>query len=1116
MAVAKSSVIRTAMLVATVYGLGAGLYIWLSDVVLFKQLAASPAALLRLSLLKGSLFVVATAAALFVLVWRAALRVERATQKVAAQAAEVIRASEARYRLLAESATDFIFTFDRELRLTYLNDAAARELGQPATALLGLPLDQVLPPTAAPQQREKLLRVMELGESEVHEALVAFPRRKLWLSTSLVPMREESTGKVTAVLGVARDITAIKRQQEVQEVTFAISQAANSATRLDELLPSIHRAVGRLLPAQNFYIALLDEDRGVLSFPYFVDEMEAPPSPQPLGRGLTEYVLRTGEPLLATREVFGRLAAAGEVELVGASAVDWLGVPLKVRERAIGVLVVQSYREQVRFDRAAQELLEFVSAQVAMAIERTRAEEALRESEERFRVLVETTPVGVMIIEGDTIVYANPGASCITGYRPEEMVGTSFIVGVHPDHRTLMAGRAFARQAGTLAADEYEVKILTKDGRERWVHGSSGRALLRGGPALVTTFFDVTERRRAEQEREESHRVLRLVLDTIPVRVFWKDRQSRYLGCNSLFARDAGLNSPEEVVGKTDFEMGWRDQAERYRADDAAVMASGEPRLNCEEPHVTPDGRRLVLRTSKVPLRGPDGSVLGVLGTYEDITERKRALEALQESEEKYRSLVEMSPDAIAIHADGKLLFINEQGARLLGYPSPAAMVGRPVLEFVHPDYHSLVLERTRRASQEGLPQPLVSQVLVRADGTPLEVEVASRPFTYGGKPAVQTVVRDVSARRAVEERLRQAQKLEAFGQLAGGVAHDFNNLLQALLSTTQVLRARQVGNPEVAAGLEELEAYLHRGAVLARQLLLFARREVTRLELSDLNQLVANTTAMLQRLLPEHVTLRVELWPQVIPVRVDSGQMEQVLVNLVVNAREAMPAGGQLVVRTGIGSAGAWLEVADSGVGIPPELHQRIFEPFFTTKPAGEGSGLGLSVVHGIAVRHGGQVEVASEPGKGATFRFTVPLAEELPPPPPSPRPRPTVAHRRQRAKVLLVEDEEGAREGLREALGLLGFPAEAVGSAEAALAVAEKRDFDVLLSDLLLPGMHGWELAKKLQQRWPRLKVIIMSGYAFDEAIRRGVDEGAVRFLQKPFDVQTLAAALEGALGG
>ena len=246
-----------------------------------------------------------------------------------------------------------------------------------------------------------------------------------------------------------------------------------------------------------------------------------------------------------------------------------------------------------------------------------------------------------------------------------------------------------------------------------------------------------------------------------------------------------------------------------------------------------------------------------------------------------------------------------------------------------------------------------------------------------------------------------------------------------------------------------------------------------------------------------------------------DQGQLEQVLVNLVVNAIDAMPEGGELTVRTGRdGSEWAWFEVQDSGVGIDDAIRNRIFEPFFTTKPAGKGTGLGLSVVHGIVTQHGGHIQVTSRPGGGATVRVFIPYhgSGELPALPALPEEAPVRVGQGER--VLLVEDEKGAREGLHEMLTMLGYSVVAVASGEAAEATSPAEPFDVLLTDLMLPGVHGGELARRLTSRWPLLKVVVMSGYTPDEAIRQGVIDGSVRFLQKPFDMGTVARELRAVL--
>jgi PAS domain S-box-containing protein len=670
-------------------------------------------------------------------------------------------------------------------------------------------------------------------------------------------------GALVGLQGIAHDISERRQAERVQAAIYRISEAANSAANLQELFPAIHHIVGELMPAHNFYIALYDAAADLIKFPYFIDEIDPPPTPRKPRKGLTEYVLRTGEPLLASPEVALELETRGDVELIGAPSVDWLGAPLTVKDHTFGVLVVQSYTEGTRYSDAQKEILRFVSTQVAMAIERTRAEQALRESEER------------------------------------------------------------------------------------------------------------------------------------------------------------------------------------------------------------------------------------------------------------YRALVELSPDGIAIHSEGRIVFANARGAKILGYASVAEVIGKPIVEMIHPDDRELVRRRVQRAVASGTPQPPVEERFLRADGSVIDVEVASIPFVYQAKPAVLVVVRDISERRKVQEHLRQSQKLEAVGQLAGGVAHDFNNLLQALLSTVQVMRFGNPSPKQVAATIAELEAHIKRGAALTRQLLLFARREVTRAESCDLVALVEDTGELLRRLVPENVHMALRLDPVPLPVRVDRGQLEQVLVNLVVNACDAMPDGGKLTVRSGSSEgAEAWLEVEDNGSGVPDALREKIFEPFFTTKLPGKGSGLGLSVVHGIVSRHGGRVTLSNSEGGGSTFRVMLPLAKPGRSARAVPAPLPPATPSAGGESVLLVEDEAATRDALRDVLEALGYRVESVDSAEAAEELARASRFDVLLTDLMLPGIHGGELAQRLVRRWPDLRVIVMSGYTEDEAIRRGVGEGTLRFLQKPFDMGALASELRAAL--
>jgi len=780
------------------------------------------------------------------------------TERVRAERA--VADSERRYRTLAEASRDFIFIIGRDGRLEYVNGVSATAFGKEPSAMVGQPVAGLFPQGSLEVVQQNIARVFAGGEPLNVEEQLHIGDRELWLNSWLVPMRDDG-GEVKAVLGVSRDVTERRQAAAVEAAVRKIAEAAISARSPDELFPALHAVVVELMPAENLYIALHDPDADLVSFAYWVDEKDPCPEPRRGGRGLTEYVIRTGRPVLASPRVFEELYDTGEVDTFGSVSLDWLGVPLRFHDRTIGVLAVQTYTERLRYGDREMQILEFVSTQIAMAIERTRAEAALRESEER------------------------------------------------------------------------------------------------------------------------------------------------------------------------------------------------------------------------------------------------------------YRRLVELSPDGIAIHAEGRLTFVNSQGARMLGVESEEGALGRPVLEFIHPDDRPFVGDRVRRGLELRETQPPLEERFLRADGSILHVEVAAAPFQYLGKAATLVVFRDVSERLRASEQLRQAQKMEAVGQLAGGVAHDFNNLLQAVLAAIQVLRAEPDDRARSAHTLDELEAHVRRGASMTRQLLLFSRRDVTRGEPLDLDGVVAGTAELLRRLVPERVRMQLALGGVPLPVDADRGQLEQVLVNLVLNACDAMPQGGDLVLRTGQLEGRVWLEVGDTGIGVPEALRGRVFEPFFTTKPAGKGSGLGLSVVHGIVAAHGGEVEVRGREGSGVVFRVILPRGKQ-PEPSGAESEEQTPIHRGRGQRVLLVEDEPATREGLAEVLQLLGYRVTAVESAEEALATPAEPAYDALLTDLALPGLGGAELGTDLLQRWPGLAVIVMSGYAAEAEVRRAAAEGRLRFLQKPFPMGVLAEELSALL--
>jgi two-component system, cell cycle sensor histidine kinase and response regulator CckA len=781
-------------------------------------------------------------------------------------------ADEARSRLLAhtvESSFEMISITDLNDRFTFVNRAFLETYGYTESEILGQHVMIIDSPRNPIGVREAIFEDTRTGRFRGE----LLNRRKdgsefpIFLSTSFV---KDDEGRVVGLVGIARDIGEKRKAEALQNALFRIAERASVTEDLDEFYAFLHSVLGELLYARNFYVALHDEKTGLLHFPYFSDEVDEPPPPKSLGRGLTEFVLRLGEPLLCPLELFEVWVRQGEVELHGAPSVDWLGVPLQSGGRTFGVLALQSYDEAVRFGERDKEILTFMARHISTAIGRKRGQEALRESEARFRTLSDSTFEGIV---------------------------------VHERGRILQANRAFAEMVD------------------------------------------------------------------LPV----------------------------------------------------------------------------------------------------------------------------------------------------------AELVGRAIESLVAPDEKESIVERLRNPTDEKY-----ETAMLRKDGSRFAVEVQAKDIRYGDATVRVAAVRDISDTRRLEDQLRQAQKMEAIGRLAGGIAHDFNNLLTTVLGYSDLILHELKEEDPLAAEIGEIRKAAERAAGLTRQLLAFSRKQILAPQVLDLNGAVANMEKMLRRLIGEDVALEVALAPSEPHVRADPGQIEQLVVNLVVNARDAMPDGGTLRIETGLCSgaeaglaaeSAATLTVSDTGVGMDEKTRSRIFEPFFTTKEPGKGTGLGLATVYGIVTQAGGQVKVASEPGKGS--RFTIALAEVAPP---SLEERSARGSGPGRAvvgsgparRVLLVEDEETVRALARRMLEERGYRVTEARDGNEALsrAAAEREPFDLLISDLVMPGMSGQVLASRLVRERPGIGVLFISGYTEDSVVRKAIAESGVAFLQKPFTAAALAKKVVEAL--
>jgi two-component system cell cycle sensor histidine kinase/response regulator CckA len=506
--------------------------------------------------------------------------------------------------------------------------------------------------------------------------------------------------------------------------------------------------------------------------------------------------------------------------------------------------------------------------------------------------------------------------------------------------------------------------------------------------------------------------------------------------------------------------------------------------------------------------------------------------------DERYQQLVELAPDAILIHDGGRIVLANAAAVRLAGATRRAELVGQPIEAFLEPPYlKGVQTQLTDFLSPVELAPP-VRDTFRRLDGSEVPVEVRAVAFMEHGRAAAHLVIRDITERLAVEqatrqvqERLQQAQKMESVGALAGGVAHEFNNMMQVVLGFADLLTQDARLPEQCLADVRSIIQAAERAAVVTRQLLAFSHRAVNRPEVGDLRAAVWDAEPVVRRLLGggQRLVVEADAGPH---VRVDPGQLQQVLINLALNARDAMPAGGTLTLTTaeielagGTPAAGgvaipagryAALLVRDTGSGMDAALQRQIFEPFFTTKPVGQGTGLGLAAALGILTQNHGYITVASAPGQGTTFTVYLPLVlvtdkvvRRREPPPIA------VDATHAGATILVVDDEAGVREIAVRMLERVGFRVlEARDGGEALELVDRQGPPQLVLTDMMMPGIGGAELARRLKQRWPALPIIFMSGFSSEELRRQGAVFSEGDLLEKPFAPEGLVASVAAAL--
>jgi PAS domain S-box-containing protein len=820
-----------------------------------------------------------------------------------------------------------------------------------------------------------------------------------------------------------------------------------------------------------------------------------------------EILKRSGKdiPFLALTAVLGDEAA---IEYVKRGATDYL---LKDRLEQLPVALSRALIDKTHREEAA------------------RLQEQIAYAKRDWELTFDSVPDPVMLVNEEcSIQRANRALVELVGLELSQIIGKHCYEVLHrlDKPREDCPALRFLK-TGTEARGDLEEPWLGKifDLTTSPLRDSSGA--LKGS---VIVLRDITEHRRVEELLQEGRKELQTIIDSVPALVFYKDKTNRLVRVNRPFSEAMGMPK-KEMENRICSEL-WPETAEGYWLDDREVIESGRPKRNIIETIKTARETRW-LQTDKIPYLDEGGNVVGIIGFSVDITERKRAEEALRESEEHFRRFIENVPVGVyRTTPDGRVLMANSALLRMLGYDSWQELASRNLegdsFEAGYP--RSAFREQIEREGEVGG----LEAAWKRRDGSVVFVRESARTFrTDAGRVLYYDgIVEDVTERRRLEEQLRQAQKMEAVGRLAGGVAHDFNNLLTVIIGYSDLLLEKLSAGDGMRPPVEEIKKAADRAASLTRQLLAFSRKQMLQPQLLDLNRLLTNVDEMLRRMIGEDIELVTHLPSGLGRVKADPGQIEQVIMNLAVNARDAMPQGGQLTLEAAnveldssyvsshesvLPGHYVMIAMSDTGIGMDAETQAHIFEPFFTTKGQGKGTGLGLAMTYGIVRQSEGHIWVYSEPGKGTTFKVYLPRidqAVEVIAPTNAPVDKLSLGCE----TILLVEDEEAVCSLVRGVLESRGYDVLEAKGAYDALEIGgrHKKHIHLLLTDVVMPQVSGRELAEHLAPLHPETKVLYMSGYADHAVVHHGLLEPGTVFLQKPFTPDALARKVREVLDG
>lgn len=1001
---------------------------------------------------------------------------------------------------LLNASSDAAFLMDTNGVFLAVNDEVARRLGHESSSLIGKCSYDLIPPEVAARRKRWVEKAIATGQPVVEDD----EREGRMIRNSLYPVPGPS-GDVAAVAVYGRDMT------ESEGVRAALEHSRSS-----------YEAV---FNASTDCIFIHDGQTGEIvdvnrtaeeTFGYTLEEMQR----------LDVGDMTVNEPPYTRKEAFEHFQKA---VTEGPQKFEWLA---KSKDGHL----IWFENSLLHTSLAGRDSILVIGRIIT---QRKEIEASLKESEERYRLLAENTVDCIWLLSLDGVFrYINPASMALLDYTPEEMIGQPLSSFCDEPNYAIMSREIAAalENIDTFRRTIFEAQMLRRDGTPLWVE-ITGKVLVddKGQPvALQGVTRDITERREAEgalreserrlQESQRTGRIGHVEFNVITGGLLW----SRTVF--ELYERDFDLGPPsyEEVMA-----LHSPEDAARLEAAVKNAVETGEG-YAVDLKVLLPSGRHGYHHAIGTPEKDETGRVTRITGTVQDITDRKLAEESYHNIATELEEILNSLPEAV-IYADTSRVIrkVNPAFTRMFGY-EPEEVIGMNTSILYRNEEEYLEQGRIRYnplASQKWEPYEIHH---VRRDGTEFITETVGTPVrnARGEVVGLLGVVRDVSVQRQMQDRMRLMEKMESVGRLAGGVAHDFNNMLNVILGHTEMALEKLDPPDPLRADLEEVRKAGERSANLTKQLLAFARKQTIAPRIIDLNETIASTLKMLERLIGESIELVWTPGSGLPPVNIDPGQVDQMLTKLAINARDAIGHHqGRVCIETSAANFGeehcaadpgyspgsyVMLSVSDDGCGMNRETSSHIFEPFYTTKDSEQGTGLGLATVYGIVTQNGGFINVYSEEGQGTTFRICLPAAESR-----KPAPR-RMDHEESPARgsetILVVEDEPSILKMVTMMLEMEGYTVLPAGSPGEAIRLAREHsgEIDLLVSDVVMPEMNGRDLARNILSLYPEAKRLFMSGYTADVIAHQGVLNEGVNFIQKPFSKIELTSSIRRVLDG